>query len=92
MLASESLFTLESIVTSVQTFLVMLEGNGNHMNSGFVEGAVPILKKKLETSAQKLLRHKWDGENLENGWRSKVRLPLSLALILLLHYELGKII
>ncbi|XP_048327057.2 uncharacterized protein LOC107405260 isoform X1 [Ziziphus jujuba] len=71
MLASESLFTLESIVTSVQTFLVMLEGNGNHMNSGFVEGAVPILKKKLETSAQKLLRHKWDGENLENGWRSK---------------------
>lgn len=73
-------------MTSVQTFLVKLEGNGNHINSGFVEGAVPILKKKLGTSAQKLLRHRWDGENLENGWRSKVR--LSLALILFLSYEL----
>lgn len=74
MLASESLFTLESIVTSVQVFLDKLEGNSSHMNSGFIQGAVPVLKSKLGTSAQKLLRHRWDSENLENGWRSKVRL------------------
>ncbi|KAF3445135.1 hypothetical protein FNV43_RR14828 [Rhamnella rubrinervis] len=71
MLASESLFTLESIVTSVQVYLDKLEGNSSHMNSGFIQGAVPILRRKLGTSAQKLLRHRWDTENLENGWRSK---------------------
>lgn len=88
MLASESLFTLESIVTSVKIFLDKLEGNSKQMNSGFVTGAVPILRRKLGTSAQKLLMHRWDSENLENGWRSKVRLNLFLALFLVLFYGL----
>ncbi|KAM5580264.1 hypothetical protein ABKV19_009822 [Rosa sericea] len=71
MLASESLFTLESVVTSVQKFVSKLEGNGKSMQYGFVQEAVPILRRKLGTSAEKILRHRWDDDNLDNGWKSK---------------------
>ncbi|KAL5581637.1 hypothetical protein UlMin_014079 [Ulmus minor] len=72
MLASESLFTLESIVTSLRKLLDKLkEGNGNQMRLGFTQRALPILCIKLGTSAEKLLRQRWDTENLENSWRNK---------------------
>lgn len=73
MLASESLLTLESIATSVQKFVDKFkEDNGNQMNSEFIKGTFPMLCGKLGTSAEKLLKHRWDAENLENGWKNKV--------------------
>lgn len=72
MLASESLFTLESVVSSVQKFVSKLEGNDKGMQYGFIQEAVPTLRRKLGISAEKILRHRWDDENLDNGWKSKV--------------------
>nr|XP_011467650.1 PREDICTED: Fanconi anemia group D2 protein [Fragaria vesca subsp. vesca] len=71
MLASESLFTLESVVTSVQKFVSKLEGNGKSMQYEFIQEAVPTLRRKLGTSAEKVLRQRWDDDNLDNGWKSK---------------------
>ncbi|XP_062107055.1 uncharacterized protein LOC133818291 [Humulus lupulus] len=71
MLASESLLTLESIATSFQKFLDKFrEENGNQMHSG-IQGALGLLRSKLGTSAEKLLKHKWETEHLENGWKNK---------------------
>ena len=72
MLASESLFTLESVVSSVQKFVSKLEGNDKRMQCGFIQEAVPTLCRKLGISAEKILRHRWDDENFDNGWKSKV--------------------
>lgn len=71
MLASESLFTLESIVSSVHKFISKMEGNGKNMHSGFVQEALPTLRSKLGISAEKILKHRFD-ENLENGGKCKV--------------------
>ncbi|XP_050384590.1 uncharacterized protein LOC126801166 [Argentina anserina] len=71
MLASESLFTLESVVTSVQKFVSKLEENGKSMQYGFIQEAVPALRRKLGTSAEKVLRYRWDDEHLDNGVKSK---------------------
>ena len=72
MLASESLLTLESIATSFQKFFNKLrEENGNQMQSG-MQGVLAILCNRLGTSAEKLLKHRWDKERLENSWKSKV--------------------
>lgn len=77
MLASESLLTLESIVTSLQKFIhKFMERNDNHMHPGFIQDAIPILSGKLRASAQKLLRNQWDNENPYNSLRNKVRLFL----------------
>ncbi|XP_020537844.1 Fanconi anemia group D2 protein homolog isoform X2 [Jatropha curcas] len=70
-LASESLLTLESMVTSIQTFLDKLESNGKSIWSQSTHGVLQILRRRLGTSAQKLLKHSWNGENLENGWKNK---------------------
>ncbi|XP_048434271.1 LOW QUALITY PROTEIN: Fanconi anemia group D2 protein homolog [Pyrus x bretschneideri] len=70
MLASESLFTLESIVSSVHKFISKMEGNGKNMHSGFVQEALPTLRTKLGISAEKILKHRFD-ENLENGGKCK---------------------
>ncbi|CAK7340364.1 unnamed protein product [Dovyalis caffra] len=71
MLASESLLTLESVVTSVQTLLVKLETSDKGMHSPSIHRIVPNLCSRLGTSALKLLKHNWDNENLENGWKNK---------------------
>lgn len=72
MLASESLFTLESVVTSIQKFISKLEGNSKNVHSEFIQEALPTLRSKLGISAQNILRHSWDNDNLENGWKRKV--------------------
>ncbi|PON88034.1 Fanconi anaemia protein FANCD [Trema orientale] len=71
MLASESLLTLESIATSARKSLDKFrEENSNQMHSR-IQGALAILCSKLGTSAEKLLKHRWDTEHLENGWKCK---------------------
>ncbi|KAF4399822.1 hypothetical protein G4B88_021036 [Cannabis sativa] len=71
MLASESILTLELIVTSFRKFLDKLrEENGNQMHSG-IQGALDLLRTKLGSSAEKLLKHNWESEHLENGWKNK---------------------
>ncbi|KAK9285230.1 hypothetical protein L1049_024418 [Liquidambar formosana] len=71
-LASEAVLTLESVVTSVQKFFdKLMEGNAKTVRTGCVLGVLPALRIRLGTSAQKLLSHNWEGENLENGWKSK---------------------
>lgn len=72
MLASESLLTLESVVTSVQTVLDKSETNGKGIHSQSIHRILPNLRSRLGTSAQKLLSHNWDSEHLENGWKNKV--------------------
>ncbi|XP_017979142.1 PREDICTED: Fanconi anemia group D2 protein isoform X5 [Theobroma cacao] len=69
-LASEALFTLESAVTSVLNVVDKLEGDDVNIQSRFNQ-ILPFLRGKLGSSAQKLLKHKWDDENLENGWKNK---------------------
>ncbi|KAJ9185042.1 hypothetical protein P3X46_004717 [Hevea brasiliensis] len=71
MLASVSLFTLESIVTSVQTFLDKLGRNGESTHSISIHRVLPTLRSILGSSAQKLLKNNWDDVNLENGWKNK---------------------
>ncbi|XP_022759064.1 Fanconi anemia group D2 protein homolog isoform X2 [Durio zibethinus] len=68
-LASEALFTLESVVTSVQK-VINLEGDDKNIQSGFSQ-ILPLLCGRLGSSAQKLLKHKWDNKKLENGWKNK---------------------
>ncbi|XP_065854145.1 uncharacterized protein [Euphorbia lathyris] len=71
MLASESLLTLESIFSSVQKFLDNLERTGKNTHSTSIHQAVPTFRNRLGNSAQKLLKHNWDDENLDNGWKNK---------------------
>ncbi|KAJ6332276.1 hypothetical protein OIU76_010629 [Salix suchowensis] len=71
MLASEALLTLESVVTSVQTVLDKSETNGKVIHSPSIHRILPNLRSRLGTSAQKLLSHNWDSENIENGWKNK---------------------
>ncbi|KAA8544885.1 hypothetical protein F0562_019717 [Nyssa sinensis] len=71
-LASEVLCTLESVVTSVQKFLdKLVEGNGKDIHIGFVQELLPTLHNRLGISAQKILKHNGDSDNLENGWKNK---------------------
>ncbi|XP_043702238.1 Fanconi anemia group D2 protein homolog isoform X2 [Telopea speciosissima] len=70
-IASEVLVTLESIVTSVQTLLgKLLEGKGKQTHVQFVQGVLPAFSKRLGGSAQKLLMHQQEYDNLD-GWRNK---------------------
>lgn len=72
MMASESLITLDSIIVSIKKFIKPREENGNQISSGFIQVSLPILCQRLGISAEKLLKHSWDAENLENGWKNKV--------------------
>ncbi|GAV74416.1 hypothetical protein CFOL_v3_17896 [Cephalotus follicularis] len=83
MLASESLLALESAVTSLQKFLDKSEGKGKYIDRGCIHGVLPILGNRLETSAQKLLRHGWNNETLENGWKNKGDIVRKILLIYL---------
>ncbi|XP_059658888.1 uncharacterized protein LOC132305230 [Cornus florida] len=71
-LASEVLLTLESVVTSVRKLLdKLVEGNGKGIHIGFVRELLPTLHSRVGTSAQKLLRHNWDNDNLEKSGKNK---------------------
>ncbi|KAB2075134.1 hypothetical protein ES319_A07G200600v1 [Gossypium barbadense] len=69
-LASEALFTLESAVTSFQKVMDKLDGDDKIIQSAFHQ-ILPLLRGRLASSAKKLLKHKWDNKNLENGWKNK---------------------
>ncbi|TYI20143.1 hypothetical protein ES332_A07G215700v1 [Gossypium tomentosum] len=69
-LASEALFTLESAVTSFQEVMDKLDGDDKIIQSAFHQ-ILPLLRGRLASSAKKLLKHKWDNKNLENGWKNK---------------------
>ncbi|TXG57764.1 hypothetical protein EZV62_015593 [Acer yangbiense] len=71
MLASECLLTLESVVISLQIFLGKLEGNSLSTNRELIQGVLHVLHSRLGTSSQKLLKHDWNNETLENGWKNK---------------------
>ncbi|KAF9592495.1 hypothetical protein IFM89_015066 [Coptis chinensis] len=72
LLASEVLVTLESIVSSAQSFLdKLLEGSGKSTHLGVVQKVIPLMQKRLGTYAHQLLTHNWDSENFENGSKSK---------------------
>lgn len=85
-LASESLFTLESAVTSVQKFFNKLECNSKSMQPKFSQ-ILHTLHQRLGTSAHKLLTHNWDDENLENGWKSKGEIVQKILRIYLEYSE-----
>lgn len=90
MLASEALFTLESIVKSVQKFFNNYEKILKGARKDIIQRLLPTLRSRLGTSAHRLLRHNWEDENLEGGWKRSVR-PFKfciLALILRLMYVL----
>ncbi|XP_042478961.1 Fanconi anemia group D2 protein homolog isoform X2 [Macadamia integrifolia] len=70
-ITSEVLVTLESIVTSVTLHDKLREGKGKHTHIQSVQGVLPAFSKRLGGSAQKLLMHQQENENLENGWRNK---------------------
>ncbi|KAK8491249.1 hypothetical protein V6N11_051261 [Hibiscus sabdariffa] len=69
-LDAEALFTLESVVTSVQMVMDKLDGDENNEQSGFGH-IFCLLRGRLGSSAKKLLKHNWDNKNLENGWKNK---------------------
>ncbi|KAK4833935.1 hypothetical protein QYF36_013666 [Acer negundo] len=71
MLASECLLTLESVVISLQIFLGKLEGNSLSTNRELIQGVLHVLHSRLGTFSQKLLKHDWNNETLENGWKNK---------------------
>ena len=85
MLASECLLTLESVVISLQIFLGKLEGSSLSTNRELIQGVLNVLHSRLGTSSQKLLKHDWNNETLENGWKNKVRpsIPYYVALDIL---------
>ncbi|TYI74646.1 hypothetical protein E1A91_D07G216400v1 [Gossypium mustelinum] len=68
--ASEALFTLESAVTSFLKVMDKLDGDDKSVQSAFHQ-ILPLLRGRLSSSAKKLLKHKWDNKNLENGWKNK---------------------
>ncbi|XP_057476207.1 uncharacterized protein LOC130764144 isoform X1 [Actinidia eriantha] len=71
-LASEVLLTLDAVATSVQKFIVMsAEGNGKDIHKRLLPELLRTLHNRLGTSAYKLLSHKWDKDNLENGLKTK---------------------
>lgn len=72
MLASDCLLTLESVVTSAHMFLDKLDRSGKSISVS-IHKVLPTLCSRLGNSARKFLRHNWDTENLENGWKNKVR-------------------
>ncbi|GLT94035.1 hypothetical protein SLE2022_117980 [Rubroshorea leprosula] len=85
-LASESLFTLESAVTSVQKVFNKSEANSKSMQSKFSQ-ILPALRQRVETSAHKLLKHNWNDENLENGWKNKGEIVQKILRIYLEYSE-----
>ncbi|KAB2022435.1 hypothetical protein ES319_D07G210800v1 [Gossypium barbadense] len=68
--ASEALFTLESAVISFLKVMDKLDGDDKSVQSAFHQ-ILPLLRGRLSSSAKKLLKHKWDNKNLENGWKNK---------------------
>ncbi|KAJ0027301.1 hypothetical protein Pint_36585 [Pistacia integerrima] len=87
MVASESLLTLESVVISLQGFLDKLGENSTITHSGFIQGTLHSLLTRLGISAQKLLKHNWDDESLENGWKNKGEIVQKILWIYLEHSE-----
>ncbi|CAN0890521.1 Fanconi anemia group D2 protein homolog [Linum grandiflorum] len=71
MLASESLFTLESITASLKAFIDRSERNGERNQSTSMNRVLNVLYQRASTSACKLLRQEWDSGKLENGWKDK---------------------
>lgn len=75
MAASETLLTLEAALSSAQKFNIKLIGaKCKFLQSGFNQEVLLNLHRRLGTCAEKILKHRWDAENVENGWKSKVRL------------------
>lgn len=75
MAASETLLTLEAALSSAQKFNIkLIGGNRKCLQSGFNQEVLLNLRRRLGTCAEKILKHRWDAENVENSWKSKVRL------------------
>lgn len=72
MLASESLFTLESLVNSARQISQKFMGEHGKSMPGFNGEVLLNLHQKLGISAVKILKHDWD--TIEHGWKSKVRI------------------
>lgn len=58
-----------------------LDGDDKNIQLAFHQ-ILSLLRGRLASSAKKLLKHKWDNKNLENGWKNKVR-PITLCLIVI---------
>ncbi|XP_047315356.1 Fanconi anemia group D2 protein homolog [Impatiens glandulifera] len=76
MLASEVLFTLESLLISARNFLHKLEEeNDKRLQKGLSMDFLPKLDNRLSTSASKILKHGVNSDSLDNsndnGWKSK---------------------
>ena len=73
LLASEVLFTLQSLVNSIALLIEKsLEANGKNMHVGCFKRVLPFLRSRLGLSAHKLLVHNWVGEDNEIGGKNKV--------------------
>lgn len=73
MLASEVLLTMNSVVTSVEKYLTKsLEEAAKGIHAETTQGLLSALRIKLGISAQKLLRHDWNNDTDEDGWKRKV--------------------
>ncbi|XP_030543859.1 Fanconi anemia group D2 protein homolog isoform X2 [Rhodamnia argentea] len=72
MTASETLLTLEAALSSAQKFNSKLIGaNCKFPQSGFNQDVLLNLRRRLGICAEKILKHRWDAENVENNWKSK---------------------
>ncbi|KHG09784.1 Fanconi anemia group D2 [Gossypium arboreum] len=61
---------LDAAVTSFQKVMDKLDGDDKIIQSAFHQ-ILTLLRGRLASSAKKLLKHKWDNKNLENGWKNK---------------------
>ncbi|KAJ4823344.1 hypothetical protein Tsubulata_040599 [Turnera subulata] len=87
MLAAEALLALESVVTSTQIFLDKFEKSAKTGDAVQIHLIIPKLRSRLGTSAQKLLRHNWNAENLETGWKNKGEVVQKIVRIYLQNSE-----
>ncbi|KAG6393159.1 hypothetical protein SASPL_147394 [Salvia splendens] len=71
-LASEVLLTLESMVTSIHTFLTRcLSENGMDPHTRFSKEIIPFFRNKLGSYAHKLLTHKCDRDDVGGSLKTK---------------------
>ncbi|KAL1536039.1 Fanconi anemia group D2 protein isoform X3 [Salvia divinorum] len=72
-LASEVLLTLESMVTSIYTFLAKpLSENGKDSHTRFSKEIIPFFRNKLGSYAHKLLMHKCDRDDVGGSLKTKI--------------------
>ncbi|KAL8545696.1 hypothetical protein ACS0TY_005722 [Phlomoides rotata] len=87
-LASEVLQTLEFVITSIRMFLNRSPGeNGKDTCIGFSKEIIPFLSNKLGSYAQKILKHKFDRDDVGGSLKTKGEMVQKTLRIYLGNYQ-----